>query len=278
MYFLKRLRARSVSKTLTYALGRFYTVRRTRRAFRSKHRQMGFSATRSVIFSSGNAVEALRQDGLFSSIALESAALARLLGAMKTAQVKSVDSGLPKIQGLEKIHDWNRNNPSTPILAAGFFSTELDAIAREIAGDPQLLNVVEAYLGGAVKKVTWKIEWSLVAEASEQYRERRNQTVMFHFDVGDFDFVYAFFYLTDTDRDCGAHEMIVGSHFWKPLKFLFSTARQGEAPLRAYYGAAHEWRIIEGKKGSGFIEDTSAFHRIRPPVSAPRLALQLRYY
>ncbi len=122
-----------------------------------------------------------------------------------------------------------------------------------------------------------RLQWSFVATASDRYRDANWHTVTFHYDVQDLDILYVIFYLTDTDRNSGAHELITGSHDAKSMKFLLSSARRDDVSLRAHYKNGRAFQIIEGKAGSGFIEDTSCFHRARIPVSAPRLALQLRY-
>jgi ectoine hydroxylase-related dioxygenase (phytanoyl-CoA dioxygenase family) len=100
--------------------------------------------------------------------------------------------------------------------------------------------------------------------------------VRFHYDVHGFNFVYVNFYLSDTDRDSGAHVLIAGSHRDKSLRQLFGSARiSDEAALRRY--GAERVRIIEAKAGSGFFEDTACYHKALPPSARDRLMLQLRY-
>ncbi len=98
---------------------------------------------------------------------------------------------------------------------------------------------------------------------------------MFHFDVHALNFIYVFFYLTDVDSQSGAHELIPGSHRKKKLAHLLSGARKSDAEIHDYYGGRST--VISGAAGSGFIEDTSCFHRALPPIARPRLALQIRY-
>ena len=50
----------------------------------------------------------------------------------------------------------------------------------------------------------------------------------------------------------------------------------GDAEARETYGPEAE-RLIEGPAGSGFLEDTSCYHKALAPVSADRLMLQFRY-
>jgi hypothetical protein len=99
---------------------------------------------------------------------------------------------------------------------------------------------------------------------------------MFYYDVFGLIFEYAFFYLTPCDKDSGAHQLIRQSHYSRPAKTLFSSARQDEEMRRGLYGA-DRFEIVEGPAGFGFVEGTSCFHRARPTVTAPRLALQIRY-
>ena len=91
-------------------------------------------------------------------------------------------------------------------------------------------------------------------------------------------FVYIFFYLTDCDRNSGAHQLIRGSHLNKKFfKHLIGSAKQKKEELEKDY-SINDFIVIEGSAGHGFIEDTSCYHRALKPVNKPRLSLQFRYH
>ena len=57
---------------------------------------------------------------------------------------------------------------------------------------------------------------------------------------------------------------------------LLRVARLADAEAQAVYGRDAE-RIMEGRAGFGFLEDSSCYHKALPPQSGDRLILQLRY-
>jgi hypothetical protein len=63
-------------------------------------------------------------------------------------------------------------------------------------------------------------------------------------------------YLTDTDVNSGVHGMVRGSHKSKPVRWLFGSVRQTDEAVEARYGR-EKIALLEGKAGTGFIEDTS---------------------
>ena len=94
----------------------------------------------------------------------------------------------------------------------------------------------------------------------------------------DLNFVYIFFYLTECDRNSGAHQLIKGSHLNKKIfKHLIGSARQEEKKLEQDYNK-NDFIFVEGSAGYGFVEDTSCYHRALKPINKPRLSLQFRYH
>ena len=83
-----------------------------------------------------------------------------------------------------------------------------------------------------INKINTKVQWSPVCNASDEWREYNEQTVTFHYDVHDLNFVYIFFYLTECDRNSGAHQLIRGSHLNKKFfKHLIGSAKQKKEDL-----------------------------------------------
>ena len=147
----------------------------------------------------------------------------------------------------------------------------VDRIARE----PRLLETCTRYLRCRPRKIEPRLFWSFIVDLSPEERKDLWQTVEYHFDVYGFNFMYANFYITDCDKLSGAHVMIDSSHKKKPLRMLLHSAYQMEQSIFEYYGFERE-RVIEGPAGTGFVQDSSCYHKALAPVKSPRLLLQFR--
>ena len=67
-------------------------------------------------------------------------------------------------------------------------------------------------------------------------REEYRQTVNWHYDVHDLNFLYAFFYISGANRLSGSHEVIKKSHKKKMFfKHLVGSVIQSDYDLRNYY-------------------------------------------
>jgi hypothetical protein len=71
--------------------------------------------------------------------------------------------------------------------------------------------------------------------------------------------------------------MVSGSHRSKPITWLFGSARNTDEAIESYYGKDNVV-TLEGDPGTGFIEDTSCYHKALAPETADRLLLQVRYH
>ncbi len=149
--------------------------------------------------------------------------------------------------------------------------------ARRVAEDTRLLEVVGRHMGYAPLRVDVRALYSFAGDLSEETRTFYGQTVRFHFDAKSFNFTYASFYLNDVDASSGAHEVVLGSHIDKPMRWLFTSAYRGDDEIEAQFGKS---RVVtlEGPAGLGFVEDSSCYHRALPPTSHDRIMMQLRYY
>jgi len=147
---------------------------------------------------------------------------------------------------------------------------------RALAGDPALHDAARLFLRYRPREVSIWLFWSFANHLSAEHRRSVYQTIDYHYDVDGMNFMYANFYLLDTTRMNGAHAIIAGSHRRKGLRQLIGVARIGDDEAKAIYGADAE-RVIEGPAGSGFLEDTSCYHKALPPQTGDRLMLQLRY-
>ena len=148
---------------------------------------------------------------------------------------------------------------------------------RAVVNDPVLRSIVTTYLGHAPRKIMTILDWSFASDFTDQERRRLKHGVIdYHYDISGYNFVYASFYVTDTDRHSGAHVMMKRSHIKKPLRMLLGSAKAKEEDVWKQYGVENEI-TIEGPAGTGFVQDTSCYHHATPPTSGDRLMLAVRF-
>lgn len=154
-----------------------------------------------------------------------------------------------------------------------------DACAAIVAlrHDAALLAIARRHLGYRPRHVDVRLYWSFAGDMSDEARRAGGQTIDFHYDVPWYNAVYAYFYLTDTDRRSGAHVVLPGSAADKPLSFILAGCMRDDASLAAYYRAT-EPLTLEGPAGFCFFEDPYCYHKAIPPVAHDRLMLQFRYH
>jgi hypothetical protein len=165
-----------------------------------------------------------------------------------------------------------------PVLR-GLVKNPTDCPAVEcVAQDPMLLAIVRQYLQYWPTRVTRHLTWTFPSPLPEADQKEAYNPLSYHYDVAGYNFMSAYFYITDTDAQSGAHVMIERSHLRKPLATLFAprSGRQTDARVLAYYSSENE-RIIEGPAGFGFVQDPSCFHKLLPPSHTNRLLFQIRY-
>ncbi len=66
------------------------------------------------------------------------------------------------------------------------------------------------------------------------------------------------------------------SHNQKPLRMRLGSAVASQDAVGARYGIENEI-TIEGPAGTGFVQDTSCYHRASPPTQGDRLMLAVRF-
>lgn len=70
--------------------------------------------------------------------------------------------------------------------------------------------------------------------------------------------------------------MMKRSHNRKPLRMLLGSASASEASVGKQFGIENQV-MIEGEAGTGFVQDTSCYHRATPPAQRDRLMLAVRF-
>ncbi len=157
----------------------------------------------------------------------------------------------------------------------GIVPDPLDCPAvRRVCRDPLLMECAGAFLGFRPTKIIPRLFWSFVTDAGDDERRQLGQTIDWHYDVHDFHFCSAQFYLTDVTPGAGEHELVRGSHHGKSLRMLLGSANARDEELFTRF-ARDRILLVEGPAGTGFLEDTSCYHRAVPPANRDRLMLQL---
>jgi hypothetical protein len=88
---------------------------------------------------------------------------------------------------------------------------------QSVVEDHVLRTVIRNYLGYEPTQVTTLLNWNFASDFTDEgHRRLKHHVIDYHYDVGGFNFVYANFYILNTDRDSGAHVMMKRSHNRKP--------------------------------------------------------------
>ena len=282
---VNRLYDRLQKQDIHHTIGRFKAVRQAYSFYQNKHQQPNADFYRSRLSP--------RDESLFAEISPEICA--------QELNKKSVSFGfqLPPSM-IEQIHQFGCQallrepgfedefcagdvqegllRGKRPVLR-GLVKNPTDCPAIEhIAQDPTLLQIVRNYLQYWPSQVTRHLTWTFISDLSEYQQKDAYNPLSYHYDVAGYNFMSAYFYITDVDAASGAHVMIEGSHNKKPWHTLFAprSGRQTDQLVLDYYGTENE-NIIEGKAGFGFVQDPSCFHKLLPPRTTQRLLLQIRY-
>ncbi len=137
-----------------------------------------------------------------------------------------------------------------------------------IANRPDVLDVVARILGAKPTISCLQSSWSVPS-----HHENARQAEKFYRDVDDWRFVKLFIFLTEIDEEAGPHVVVKGSH---KLNMLTEIRRYGDEEVGQVFGVDQQVRLT-GPAGSCFLEDAYGLHREFPPVSKPRLTLQVFY-
>lgn len=160
----------------------------------------------------------------------------------------------------------------------GYTADEQDLIChgdvQALVADPFLWSIAREYLGKQPVFTAARLWWSLPTTVASN-----DLAQLYHFDMDWVRFLKVFVYLTDVGPAAGPHTYVRGSHRpdGKPKELL----RRGYARVTDEEIAAHHSAetIIKayGAAGSILIGDTLCWHKGEPPLSEPRLLLQLEF-
>jgi hypothetical protein len=278
-------RARQIG--IQYVLGRFRTVRATysgvRRAIDGSRRLLtpirAWDERCSTLFPEIDAcrvVEAIRREAVFVGMNLPPQTVAEIRRFASSEPLHAIyDPQGPTFLYSDVVKGKARDGRLMPI--GGVREPSRCPAVQAVIDDPVLRSVVRRYLGHEPRKILAILHWSFGSPLSDDERRRLQHFVIdYHYDVPGLNFIYASFYITDTDRHSGAHVMMKRSHKRKPLRMLLGSARASEEAVRKQFGIDNEL-TIEGPAGTGFVQDTSCYHRASPPTRGDRLMLAIRF-
>lgn len=171
-----------------------------------------------------------------------------------------------------------KNLPNTNYIYRGLVTNthQCEAI-DEVKFNRKLIDIATECLGYKPTNITQHLTWSLVVPESEQFIQQNYPASKWHYDVVGEESLTFNFYLTDVTNDLeGPHQFISGSHKKQPWQLLFQPNTMDETTLNQYFSQNSRLSILGGT-GYGFIENPLCLHRVKPPVTKPRLILQIRY-
>ena len=221
-------------------------------------------------------VDTLNQNGIYTDFSLPPDILQGLLDQTKTQNCfaggdLNMGFKIEEKSEVDRIYD-------KPFYVARYFNissgwTEIS----QLANDPKVREIADRYIGQQAKYTGASLFWTFPIQGTSQDADQQKFSY-FHYDLDDLASLRFCFYLTDVDAENGPHLCIRGSHlkksFFDVLNF-FTRIQPGEK-LSKFYGL-DKFITLQGKSGTGFIEDTFCFHKGIPPQSKPRLFLQLHF-
>jgi len=148
-------------------------------------------------------------------------------------------------------------------------------ILIEIFNSLEIINFVSEITNLDVNKIAFlaTIDATISSNRIVQDSELRDKALEFHRDFDGFNFYKAFIYLNDITSNNGPHEFIEGSH--KNLPFHLKLIRRYNLEQIVSSIPNFKLKQFTGLKGSGFIENTSGFHRGTLPTENYRLLLTI---
>jgi hypothetical protein len=221
-------------------------------------------------------VRAIREEAVFIGLRLPPATVAEIEEFARSEPLHAIyDPHGPTFKYSEVVRGRCADGRLMPV--GGISDPAGCSAVREVVNDPVLRQVALQYLGHEPRRILTILHWSFASDMTDEDRRRLQHIVTdYHYDVEGYNFVYASFYITETDRHSGAHVMMKRSHNRKPLRMLLASAKASEADVRRQFGIENEI-VIEGPAGLGFVQDTSCYHRATPLTQRDRLMLAIRF-
>jgi len=221
-------------------------------------------------------LDRLRRDGICTGLSL---APATVVAIRRWAEARPCFGG----------PDWNtlippgdpeaaRRRHGGPLLAGNH--PDCDRDCPEIAAlirDPWLHRIAGAYLGARPLILDVRLWWSFPAVGADARALRRVAQDSFHFDLGDWRQLKAFFYITDVTAESGAHRYALGTHRGRPITDQLSPfSARSEGAVAALRGR-EAIVTLTGPAGTGFVEDPFGYHTGSSVRCGRRLILEVSF-
>ena len=210
----------------------------------------------------------LKEDGISDKILLKKEIVNKILNG-----IEGFEFQINRTK--EKILLKDKQNYKNIYLLRLFNPHKLISEIYEIALNHELINSVTKYLGCNPIIASSQIWWTypFYNEKGELSNPPGNE-FGFHYDVDDFKFLKLFFYLNDVDKNNGPH-VYIKNNGKKSFKEYLNRRINDDYALNNYNRRV---KTILGGLGSGFIEDTSFYHKGSNPINSNgRGVLQIIY-
>ena len=264
---------------MVFVLGRFNSIRKLyslKSRFSSRPDRVSNKASLFDRVNSDRVVDTLKQDGIYTDFSLPQSILKDLLRRVKTENCFA--GGHPDMGFNISEKDEVDRVYYRPFYVARYFNISSGwSEIIQLATDPKILEIADRYIGQPAKYTGASMFWTFPISGTS-YDCDQQKFSYFHYDLDDFASLRFCFYLTDVDEESGPHLCIRGSHLKKSIFHVwnFFTRIQSSEELDKFYGT-EKLVTLQGKCGTGFIEDTFCFHKGIPPKTKPRLFLQLHF-
>ncbi|MGM4906714.1 hypothetical protein AB8B21_03395 [Tardiphaga sp. 866_E4_N2_1] len=267
---------------LHYVLGRFNTVRKTyssvRRLTAGFTREAASQRTATLFPDADVAriVKTVGEDAVFVGLNLPADTVADIRAFAESEPLHAIyDPNGPTFYYSDVVRGKSSDGRVIPV--GGIRDPLRCPAVKTVVDDPVLRAIARGYLGHEPRKILTLLSWSFASGITDENRRQlKHHVIDYHYDIEGYNFVYASFYISDCDRRSGAHVMMKRSHNKKPLSMLLGSVTASEAAVRQQFGLENEI-MIEGPAGTGFVQDTSCFHRATPPTQNDRLMLAVRF-
>ena len=211
-----------------------------------------------VNINTENSINSLNKDGISLGISINEETLNKIIKYLNDKKFNFNRDPKKKInfQDRHKFKDLYILNYMNPHL-------ENNTI-KEILLNEEIIKVIKSYLGVDPILEWSQIYWSMPYRDDEgKFLSPPNNEFGYHYDIDGFKFVKIFFYLTEVNENDGPHVFIKNTGkktFFKALNRRLSDTVINEKFI-------DQSVTIIGKKGIGFIEDTSFYHKGTAPIN-----------
>lgn len=222
----------------------------------------------------GSILEALSREGYYQGFSLPDSMVEDFLryAFSHPCYANRKGSGKPIYLTPEVI----QSCPAMPFKVASYIQDQENCpLIRQLAKDPLILAIAEAYLGNTPIYHRSELLWSF----PHQHSSESCYTHFFHCDINDYRNIKFFFYLTDVDEASGPHFYIKTSHKKRSLIKQLRGASPSEfsdRKLARHYGE-DAIKAVTGSAGLGFVGDPYTLHRGSDANSKARLMLQIEF-